>query len=116
VKRDKGFWAIITLFLLNGAVIGLAGRQFTANNTFPDGRFGTEVLPRATEVPEATRKFAHYMAETETEFLELRVGEFVEGSLSAVFTTSLIAFIFLSVRQRRLVERIEKLEAERRAD
>jgi hypothetical protein len=56
------------------------------------------------------------MAETETDFLEFRVGEFVEGSLSAAFTTSLIAFIFLSVRQRRLVERIEKLEAERRAD
>jgi hypothetical protein len=116
VKHDKGFWIIIALFLLNGVAISVAAWRFTANNTFANPRFAEEVLPRQTEVPEITRKFAHYVAENETEFLELRVGQFVKGSLSAVFTTSLIAFIFLSVRQHRLMKRIEKLEAEQRAD
>jgi hypothetical protein len=116
VKRDKGFWIIIALFVLTGLAVNIAVWRFTADNTFANPRFADEVLPRQTEVPEITRKFASYMAENKTEFLELRVGRFVTGTLSAVFTMSLIAFVFLAVRQYRLMKRIEKLEAERRAD
>lgn len=116
MKRDKGFWTIIALFLLSGVAISVAAWRFTANNTFLNLRFAEEVLPRQTEVPEITRKFVHYVAENETGFLELRVGQFVQDSLSPFLTTSLIAFIFLSVRQHRLMKRIEKVEAERRAD
>jgi hypothetical protein len=116
VKRDKGFWIIIGLYLIAGVAISVAAWQFTADNTFGNPGFAEEVLPRQTEVPEITRKFATYVAEDKTEFLELRVGEFVKDSLAAVFATSLVAFIFLAVRQHRLMKRIEKLEAERRAD
>lgn len=116
MKRDKGFWIIIALFVLNGLAISVDAWEFTANNTFANPRFAEEVLPRQTEVLENAWKFADYVAENKTEFLELRVGQFVERSLSALFTTSLIAFIFLSVRQHRLMKRIEKLEAGRRAD
>ena len=116
MRRDKGFCIVIGLFVLNGVAIGIAGWQLTANNTFANSRFAEEVLPRQTEVPEITRKFAMYVAEEKTAFLELRVGQFVKGSLSAVFTTSLVAFVFLAVRQHRLMKRIERLEAERRAD
>ena len=114
MKRDKGFTIISALFLLNVVAIHYTTWRFTG--TFASPRFTQEVLARQTDVPEITRKFAHDVAKHETETLKFGVGYLVKGSLLALTGTSLFAFLFLAYRQHRLTERIEKLEAERRAD
>jgi hypothetical protein len=113
--RDSVFWVVVGLFLLTGVSLCVNDWKFTAGNTFGRARFEDEVLSRQTEVPEITRKFAGYVSENDTEFLELRVGMFVSSSTWAVFLLAFVSFVVLAVRQNRLAQRFARIEVERKS-
>ncbi len=112
MKRDTTFWVMVVIFVLVGACLRLSDWKFTAGNTFAHPRFQDEVLARQTEVPEIVRKFAGYKSEQKTEFLELRVGQYVNSSTGAVYALAFVAFVILATRQHRLAQRLERIETE----
>ena len=115
MRRDKGFWLVIGLYVFTSIVLSIAAWRFTSDIPFGYERFA-DAITRQTEVPEETRKFAGMMADMKTEWAKRQTNEYVGGIAGGLLLTSLVAFVFLAARQDKLKTRLEQLEADRRAD